>query len=162
MIKTTLSFVILVCIVHLQSYSQGAWNIKYVPTSAVDSTFIGKEIRLDFKRNNTDTITGPVKSLPVRKLLSTTDTVKLEIGKDSMSFVEVWKIYPDHGVVSEQYLQCLEAGQSEVWIKEFYIKSISRLYFTLEAVIYRASSQEKRQVWIPKARVKGVLIATEK
>ena len=161
MIKTTLSIVIVLCIAHLQSYSQGAWNIKYVPTGSVDSTFIGKEIRLDFKKNSTDTVTGPVQALSIRKLLSATDTVKLEIGKDSLSFVEVWKIYPDHGVVSEQFLQCLETGQSEVWVKEFYIKSISRLYFTLEAVIYRASSQEKRQVWIPKAKVKGVLISVK-
>src|SRR5687767_6711279 len=132
--KTIFFICVLACLSYANSFAQGVWNINYVPTSSVDSTFIGKEIRLDFKRNNTDTIAGTVKSLPIRKLLSTTDTIKLEIGKDSMSFVEVWKIYPDHGVVSEQFLQCLEAGQSEVWIKEFYIKSISRLYFTLEAV----------------------------
>ena len=162
MIKTILILIFFSCLLNAGSFAQGAWNIHYLPTRSIDSTFIGKEVRLDFKRNNSDTIAGPVKSLDIRGLLSTKDTVKLEIGKDSMRFVETWKIYVDHGVVSEQFLQCLEEGQSEVWIKELYLKSVTRLFFTFDAVIFRERSQEKRQIWIPKSKVKGVLIASGK
>ena len=162
MIKTVLALVIVPCFFSVASFAQGAWNINYIPTRSIDSTYIGKEVRLDFKRNSSDTISGIVKSLDIRGLLSTKDTIKLEIGKDSMRFVEVWKIYVDHGVVSEQFLQCLEEGQSEVWIKELYLKSVTRLFFTFDAVIFRERSQEKRQIWIPKAKVKGVLIASGK
>src|SRR5262245_34731946 len=119
---------------HAISHAQGAWNINYLPVKSIDSTFIGKEVRLDFRRNSSDTLTGPIKPFEARKLLSTSDTVKLEIGKDSMRFVETWKIYVDHGVVSEQFLQCIEEGQSEVWIKELYLKSVTRLFFTFDAV----------------------------
>ena len=162
MIKTILPLTIFIYVVQAASFAQGAWNINYIPTRSIDSTFIGKEVRLDFKRNSSDTLSGPVKSLGIRNLLSTKDTVKLEIGKDSMRFVEVWKIHVDHGVVSEQFLQCLEEGQSEVWIRELYLKSVTRLFFTFDAVIFRERSQEKRQIWIPKAKVKGVLVAVGK
>src|SRR5262245_29122634 len=135
-LKTIIILCCFVSLIHTRSHAQGAWNIKYVPTSSVDSTFIGKEIRFDFKKDVADSIQRDGKPISGRNMLSKEDTVKLVIGDDTTRFVEEWKIYADHGVISEQLLQCIEPGQDEVWIKEFYIKSMSRLYFTVEAVIF--------------------------
>lgn len=142
---------------------QGAWNISYISPDSLNANYIGKELRIDCKRNSADTLSGSVKPLSIRKLLSRQDTVKLVLlNNDSATLVERWRIYPDHGVVSEQYLQRIDPGKGDIWIKEIYLRSITRNYLSVEVFIYSDRSQEKQEILIPKALVKGVLVASGK
>ena len=103
--KIACSIVILIC--SISAYSQGAWDINYISLGALNTSFIGKEIRIDFKASNVDTVNGEVKALAIRKLLSTKDTVSLSINNKSVRFIEHWKFYVDHGALADQYLESL-------------------------------------------------------
>lgn len=145
---------------YCQSYGQGAWNIEYLPLDSINKTHIGKEIRIDFRNNVGDSIKGKVAALSVRKLLSTTDTANLTlINNEAAVFAERWKIYPDHGAVSDQILQRIDTKGEDSWIKEMYLRSITRNFLSVEVYIYTDRSQGKQEILIPKAMVKGVLMA---
>ncbi|MEK7224538.1 MAG: hypothetical protein AAB221_02510 [Bacteroidota bacterium] len=81
------------------AFSQGAWDIDYLPIDSVSSKDIGKEFRLDLKTNN------PIKQFnSIRARLSMFDTGFIYINDTSVELRENWKIYVDHGVCSEQFL----------------------------------------------------------
>jgi len=39
-------------------FTQGGWNLDYIPIDSVTIDWIGKEVRLDFKSSNYDVIYG--------------------------------------------------------------------------------------------------------
>ena len=56
--------------------AQGAWDMKYVPINLLNDNWIGKEIRLDFKFSESDTLR---ETINIYELLSKKDTIILEI-----------------------------------------------------------------------------------
>lgn len=154
--KFVLSFVIFVyCI---STYSQGAWDINYVPINSLNTTFIGKEIRIDFKASNIDSVSGVVKLLAIRKLLSTKDTVSLSIDSKLIKFVERWKIYVDHGVLADQYLESVE---DSMYIRRMFLESINEDSLVLQAMVCLpdSKSEMKEKILISKSVIKGLLFS---
>ena len=151
-------------------FAQGAWNMKYVAIDSVNSSFINKEIRLDFKSSKDDTINGKVSVFDIRKLLSKQDTVNLDIKGRLYKFIENWKTYVDHGILKEQILVSANQKQEndeKLMIKEMFVVSIDDSTLTLKISIYPASSCKKKKedkkseevdIIISKSILKGVLL----
>jgi len=148
-------------------YSQGAWDIKYMPISSITKSLIGKEVRIDFKAFSNDTISKVVNVFEIRKLLSTNDTINLKIDSTKIIFVESWKIYVDDGSLKNQIL--LSADGKKTTIKEIYLISIDDLTLTFEIIIYQLEHcntinnkkelQKKQKITIDKSNIKGLLVS---
>ncbi|QTY26815.1 hypothetical protein [Flavobacterium sp. CS20] len=140
-------------------FSQGAWDIKYIPLDSLSPELIGKEVRIDFKTSVTDTLQGEVKALDIRKLLSKKDTVSLVLGGELVKFKESWKLYVDHGALREQTLERVETtGDERIYISEMYLGSIDEVTLTLEVVVCKPSGKSKESVIVNKSNVKGFLL----
>ncbi len=88
--------------------AQGSWNIRYHPIDSVNESFIGKEIRIDFKAQASDQIGD--RKINIRRMLGRRDTVSLTIDRVHRRFLENWKIYVDHGSLVEQTLNSVDKG----------------------------------------------------
>jgi hypothetical protein len=158
----------IICIIAVTSgagaFSQGAWNIKYMSLDSLNTSFIDKEIRIDFKRSNADSLNGEVNVLDIRRLLSVRDTVDLKINDKSQRFVEQWKFYVDHGDLSEQFLETANKSEKErIQIKEMFLKSINDSSLILEVVMYGSFGENKEQrkkqrLIVNKSVIKGLLV----
>ena len=159
--KVVCSIVILIC--GLSAYSQGAWDINYISIEALNTSFIGKEIRIDFKASNVDTVKGEVKALAIRKLLSTKDTVSLSINNKSIGFIEHWKFYADHGALADQYLESVtKEVKKRIYIKGMFLESINDDSLILQAIICEPNSKSevKQKMVISKSVIKGLLVSS--
>lgn len=143
-------------------FTQGVWDIGYVPVDSVNNIWVGKEIRIDFKSSQYDTIIGNVSLLKTRKLISKRDTITLEIEEKKISLIEDWKFYVDHGTINDQTLRELTGKQL---INEIYIVSVNDSALVVRMNFYKfencKSSQiilsDNKIVAIPKKVIKGVL-----
>jgi|GEM_PF-1468990 len=159
--KIVCSIVILICSISV--YSQGAWDINYISLGALSTSFIGKEIRIDFKAFNADTMSGEVKALGIRKLLSTKDTVSLSINDKSVEFIEHWKFYVDHGVLADHYLESVtKEVKKRIYIKGMFLESINDDSLILQAIVCdpNSKSEVKQKMVISKSVIKGLLVSS--
>ncbi len=158
--KVACSIVILICAI--SAYSQGSWDINYISLGALNTSFIGKEIRIDFKSSNVDTVNGEVKSLAVRKLLSKKDTVSLVINNKSVELIEHWRLYVDHGVLADQYLESVtQQVKKRIYIKGMFLESINDDSLILQATVCmpNSKSEVKERIVISKSVIKGLLVS---
>ena len=167
-----MTFVFIILFINTSLFSQGAWDMKYVSIDSVNSSFIDKEVRLDFKASKNDIVNGKVSVFDIRKLLLKKDTVDLEIKGRFYKFIENWKIYVDHGVLKEQTLVSVNQEQEQenerkFVITEMFIVSIDNDTLTLKITIYLASSCEKTvkykkseelDIVLNKSILKGILL----
>lgn len=144
------------------AYAQGAWDLRYIPFDSLSHAFIGKEIRIDFKATDTDTLLGDVNVLDIRKLLSKEDTISLVIAGKSIKFKESWNLYVDNGVLVEQTLKSNETNENEViYIKEMNLQTINKTALTIEVAVYSPAGISKELIIINKSLIKGILIRIE-
>lgn len=159
LIKRTVVLIILIN--STISFSQGGWNMIYTPINSINNSFINKEVRLDFRGSSNDTLKGKVNVFDIRNLLSKQDTISLNIKGHSFRFIEHWKIYVDHGVLSEQSLFSIRKNKQI--IKEIFIESINKSTLTLKIKIYTKEkcknniSLEELNIVVNKSIIKGVL-----
>lgn len=139
--------------------AQGAWNMKYLPLDSVNQSYLWKDVRLDFKRHPREKFhwTGNI-----REALSKHDTIVLKVGGRPMRFFENWKIYVDHGVLSEQTLQRVTKNKSEdLIIKEMVIRAVDKASITVELYIYGPGDGTKSKtqlITLKKSLINGVII----
>ncbi len=142
--------------------AQGVWNMNYFSIDSLNINWIGKEIRLDFKSSNSDTINGSISLLKIRELLFKRDTVILEIDGEKKEYIENWKLYVDHGVLGDQAL--MDKNKSQV-IKEQFIESINDSTIVVKMNFYKPEQCRSKKmtlsssklVSIDKQLIKGVL-----
>lgn len=144
-------------------FAQGAWSIKYLPIDSLNLSYIGKEVRLDFKVSVLDSLYGDSNSIYYERiLLSKIDTISLNINGNIFWFVEDWLLYPDHGSLRDQKLKY--SGKSKKYkksyIKEFFLIDINETSIVFEVYLYLDKRQtlEKHKVKIEKSVIKGFLI----
>jgi hypothetical protein len=141
-------------------FSQGAWNINYIPMDSLNNSFLGKEIRIDFKSSGKDVVLGKKDDFNVRRLLSKQDTVILDINGQEIKFIEQWRIYVDHGVLREQFLESLDgSSRNKIQIIEIFLESINDSSLTLEVKIYNLKNEFKanQKITVNRTDIKGVL-----
>ncbi len=139
---------------------QGAWNLKYLPLDSLNGSFIGRELRIDFKSKATRKAKYPERN--IRKIFSKRDTVTLNLSDQAIQFVENWKIYVDHAVLSDQTLQSLGVSDGEqLVIREMFVRAVSKSSITVEVYTYRPGSNERlsvQQINVDKSLIAGVLV----
>src|SRR5690606_38032213 len=148
--------------VTFSGFAQGEWDMKYAPIDSVNNTWIGKEIRIDFKTSQDDVIIGNVSLFEIRKLLSKKDTVTLKVDEREIDFIEDWKFYVDHGVLSDQTLKATSEEQS---INELFIESVNDSTIIVKMNFYKPEKckssgmvlSDSKTITVDKKIIKGVL-----
>jgi len=159
--KKTFFFIVVILTFNTSVYSQGAWDIRYIPFDSLNTSFIGQEIRIDFRATEIDTLQGEVRIFDVRRLLSKRDSICLTIEGNKVLFIENWVLYPDHGLVREQNLVSVEKtkkGKEKTQITNMFLESINDS--TLTIVIVLTSVNQKQKIVINKSDIKGILVKT--
>lgn len=140
------------------AFAQGSWDIIYTPIDSLSPALIGKEVRIDFKGTDSDTLKGEVKALEIRSLLSKEDTVTLFLEGESVKFKENWNLYVDQGELRSQTLERVgTAADEKIYIKEMYLVAADQKNLTLEVIISNPSGRTRASIVIRKSDVKGVL-----
>lgn len=142
--------------------AQGSWDIRYTSIDSIDKRYIGKEVRLDFKGNQEEIIKGNFRLGNIRLLLSREDTTELLIDTKMVTFVERWQLYPDQGVLNDQYLISLDKKKI---VRKLFIESIEGSTMLIKAYFYtemkRGYSHEipsnVKFIEINKKEIKGIL-----
>lgn len=144
------------------SYAQGGWDLAYVPVDSIQSNWIGKEIRLDFKSSSSDNISGDVSSFKIRNLLSKRDTVTLVVNGKEAKYIENWELHVDHGILSDQSLSEIS---EKYLINEIFIEAVNDSTITVKINFYKPKKckseklilSDSKDVVIDKKIVKGLL-----
>jgi len=140
-------------------FSQGGWNLEYISSASLNSSFIGKEIRIDFKASYFDSLSKEPDVFNIRRLLAKEDTVSLTINNEVMQFVEQWRIYVDHGVLNEQYLEAVNY-RNAIRIKQIFLESINDDSLIVQVWITGIETL-KQSLTVKKSIIKGLLVKTE-
>lgn len=140
-------------------FSQGGWNLRYISTASLNGSFIGKEIRIDFKASDFDTSSKEPDVFNIRRLLAKEDTVSLTINNEVMQFAEQWRIYVDHGVLHEQYLEAVNSWNT-IQIRQIFLESINDNSLIVQ-VWMTGTETLKQRLTINKSVIKGFLVKTE-
>ena len=139
---------------------QGAWNLKYLPVDSLNDSFNGKELRIDFKSKTAHKSKHPEKN--IRKIFSKNDTVTLNLSNEAIQFVENWKVYVDHGVLSDQTLQSVGGSNNEkLVIGEMFVRAITKSSISVEVYTYRLGSKDRlsvQEIKIDRSLIAGVLV----
>jgi hypothetical protein len=140
-------------------FAQGSWNLRYLPIDSLNHSFLNREIRIDFKASDQD----DKAEKSIRRLLVKKDTVSLELDHERKQFIESWKIYVDHGVLSDQTLRGIpKDGERSEIVKEIFIRAMDESTLTLEMFLYESNTPknlaQKRTVVVKRSLVKGILI----
>lgn len=144
------------------SYSQGGWDLGYIPLDSINKSWISKEVRIDFKSTRNDNVKGLVKTFDIRKLLSNKDTVTLNIGSKFVKFIEDWKIRVDQGLLKDQYLKSVE--EKECLIDKIIIEEINNSTIVVKLNFYNLNKCNYdcvQNVTIDKSLIKGFLYKKE-
>ena len=142
----------------MSKQSYGTWDIKYVKGEEIDSTFLGKEVRIDFKSNEDDSLSD--KTI-VRRLLAESSVVKILINNVDIEFREVWKLYPDHGVLNEQMLESVGSNdRGIIQIKGIYLNDINDNSLILKANVFFVNDGKfsYKMIDIDRKDIKGILV----
>jgi len=137
-------------------YSQGGWDIRYTPLKNIDSSFVGKQISIDIRKNEADTI--KTKDFIVRSLLikNSEDSIELSILGKKLVFKEDWNIYTDMGYVGKQFLESIE--NEDLKIKEMFLLKVYDCKILVKAKLFNVNNQlESLEFEIEKKKIKGIL-----
>lgn len=159
--KNTLVILFILVVNSFSTFAQGGCNIKYIPIDLLDMGLIGKEIRLDFKSTNLDTIKKTPNILELRRLLSTKDTITIRIGKKTDTFIENWQIRVDECILSKQTLNVL-CSKNKKQIREVFLLSYDDKSFVLKARLYKSNSKrvaryKEETIKVLKSKIKGII-----
>ena len=155
--KYCIIFIIVMLSCCTKVFSQGGWFIKYLPTDSLNHTYLGKEIRIDFKSSKDDTLRGEINE---RKLLSKSDTINLEIDGQILKFSEHWRLYIDYGILKDQFLESIEnCERKKIVLKEMFLISINDSSLVVEVVVGDPLNQNKKQkIVVDRSIIKGLLM----
>jgi hypothetical protein len=147
--------------------AQGTWSIDYIPIDSLNSSFLGKEVRLDFKSSVSDTLYREYSvfgKLNTRHLLlSKKDTISIDISEERLLFKENWVIYADGASLDDQTIEYVgkQRKYKKAYIKEMFITSMNQASIVLECRFYtfnKNSKAKKYNITIDKLLVKGIVI----
>jgi hypothetical protein len=152
--KAFLSALSICCFTFCNGYSQGAWDIAYLPMNRITKNIIDKEIRVDFKLNNADTIKD-VNKLNIRALLFKKDTTALIVNGTSRAFVENWKIYADNGVLSSQTLMAVD---NSIQIDKMFLIALNKADIDIKCDVKDSAGSHQQIIKVPREKIKGLLL----
>jgi len=156
--KIILCAFVLILLFNSNLIAQGGWDLVYVPVKSINSSFIGKEIRIDFKSSDKDSINGEVDVFSIRRLLSIKDTFKINLSDKPVVFTEEWKLHVDHGILKEQCL--ISVGKQPGYkICEIFIRAIDESSLSLDVMVCQPNGEKREEkIVLNRIDIKGVLM----
>lgn len=138
------------------SMSQGVWDIAYIPVDSMPRMKAGTTVRIDFK---SPVHTKRVNS--IRSLLQYRDTISIQLDGQRMVFQEHWKLYADHGVLTDQFLTNVN-HPNKIIIRQVTLRSCTPGEARFDLSVYQGDSHTPivYTVAIDKSRIAGILIST--
>ena len=145
-------------------FAQGGCNIKYIPIDLLNTNLISKEIRLDFKSTDLDVIKETPNIFEIRRLLSTKDTITINVGKKNIAFIENWELRVDECILSKQTLNGV-CRKNKKQIREVFLVSYDDKSLVLKIRLYKqnksnsktATKYKEETVSVLKSKIKGVI-----
>lgn len=130
----TFTLLVFLLLASVELLAQGGWDIEYMHADSISILHLGKEVRLDFKSPNNTMAPIVISIHTIRKLLSRSDTVQIELDDKLFSFVESWEISDDMGFLNDQMLQSID--DSNLVLRELFLEKISNNYLEFKSIIY--------------------------
>ncbi len=164
-----LSFYFILFLLGNFCYSQGGWDIGYVAIDKIDQGLIGKDVKLDFK-NQKDSLDTIPRFL--MNFIAIEDSVKIFLAGEEIELREKRNIHCDWGFYNEQYLEYSNFNKSEMTrIYHTIIEELTNdsIFVRLYTEVYNKNVKRKAyhgrrsylKEWIPKDKLKGVMIKNE-
>ena len=151
--------VLLTILLSQKSNSQGGWDINYLPINVVDESYIGREIRVDFRQSLGDILNdNTVSKLKIRELLYRQDSITLKIRDVEMVFTEKWLLYPDQGLMRDQYLVSETLPTRR--ITKVILKKVSHEELCVEMILSVEGEDSSFMIRLDKDLIKGILISS--
>ena len=157
-----------ILLISSKSFPQGSWDIGYIKIDSVQTSDIGRMVKLDFRHH------WPDNHIPnsrwIRTFVTPEDTARLKTCDVETIIVERRKIYVDHGSFYDQYLE-LESENENLSKRIYDTKLIAiedrKLKFTLTVETFEMKKTkrgnklktENCEVWVDRKELDGLLIA---
>lgn len=135
--------------------AQGSWDIGYIKVDSINMSHIGQIVRIDFKSTSAWTSTDGQRH--IRSYVGTKDTGTIAIDKAFFKLAERRKIYVDHGLYAEQYLECINCKQESIFIYDATILELEEL-----TISFQLDIETKRKDKVVKKETKTVRINRNK
>ncbi len=96
----------------LNSFSQGGWDIDFIPIDSLSTDDVGRDVKIDFTKNSTiqDSVTQHLMFF-----ISREDTGSVTLDNQTIKFVEKRSIHLDWGFYDEQYLESLNFSGNQIF-----------------------------------------------
>jgi len=163
-----ISFVIFLSFSSNFCFSQGGWDIGYVSIDSIGQELIGRDVKLDFRKQSD--ITHSVPGF-LMGYIAIQDSVSLLLDGQEIVLIERRNIHADWGFYDEQFLECIDFSKSEflrIYHSVIEKQNEDSLLVRLYLEIYHKYTKNKGQIspdrrycisqWIPKDKLKGVMI----
>jgi len=149
-------------------FSQGGWDIGFLPIDSIDQDVVGNDVKLDFK-NQSDT----TKTIPkfLMNFIGLEDSVTILLDGKKIEFKEKRNIHLDWGFYDEQFLECTNYRNNEtirIYHSVIEEQNDDSILVRLYIEVYnrhrkgkKSKSTDRRyceSVWIPKEVLSGVMI----
>jgi len=151
----------------ISSNAQGSWDMGYLEIDSIDSTDIGKSVKLDFKTEGLD------KPRSIRTYIAREDDGEIIVDGNTIKVFEKRKIYVDHGSFSDQFLE-LESSETDqqrvIYQSELLEIEPESLKFMIQIDTYKTTKKkrgdklgaEKHFVWVDRDLLDGLIVKREK
>ena len=148
------------------SYGQGGWDIGYIYIDSLNSSGIGKDVKLDFIGE----LNSDASALSFRGFISNEDTITLVVDEEEIELIEKRNIQVDWGFYDELYLECTGYSSNQLLriyhtiIEEINENSVKcRLYIEIsgknrKGVIVNNPRRRCESVWINRSQLSGMII----
>jgi len=167
-----ISFVILLLLSSNNCFSQGGWNIGYVPIDSINQDLIGRDIKLDFRKESNTTKTT---LKPLMNFIALEDAVTILLDGKKIELKEKRNIHLDWGFYDEQFLECLDFSKNKsmrIYHSLIEEQNEDSLLVRLYIEIYYKYKKRKGRItpdnrycisqWIPREKLMGVMIKIKK
>ncbi len=119
----------------LNAFAQGSVDMEYVAIDSVNQSFIGKEIRINFKSSEEKEANSTGIPAFYSARISRRDTFSLKIKSESIIFIERWINYIDGASLREQSFRSLYLN-NPIQVYEMILEHIDTNSIHVSAIIY--------------------------
>ena len=145
------------------SVAQSAWDIAYIEIDSITQADVGRIVQLDFRK----TIAKP-ETRHWRRYIERSDTGVVNINGVNVHFREVRKIYPDWGLLDEQYLESRDDVKpgTKLRIISSTLKEVNKDSIRINADVESRKKQKRNSIvverqqydiWIERQTLSGLM-----
>ncbi len=148
------------------AFCQGSWNIGYIEVDSIETSHIGKSVKIDFRHHSSERNTS---SKRVRSYVTPEDTTTITLNERQLRVTEKRNIYVDHGSFDDQYLEILDDDNAlvdRIYDTRLIEIEADKFKFLITVETYKILTKEREkkidskamEVWINKGSLDGLMV----